>query len=98
MKTIAFYTTGTVNSRLKKDLNLQIHLHKVSHNWFLYLVHKSFLNQTTLNLGQEKRSFLNREFTVQSLIHSQSKQPHFQLNILAWLGSACKTTARGHQN
>ena len=41
-----------VNSRFKKDLNLQIHLHKAFfwYNRFLNLVHKSFLNQTTLDL------------------------------------------------
>jgi hypothetical protein len=55
-----------VNSRFKKDLNLQIHLHKAffSDNRFLDSVHKSFLNQTTLDSRKKKRSFLNREFTV----------------------------------
>ena len=49
------YTT-TVNSRFKKDLNLQIHLHKAffSDDRFLDSVHKSFLNQTTLDLRKEK--------------------------------------------
>ena len=58
----------TVNSRFKKDLNLQIHLHKAffSDDRFLDSYHKSFLNQTTLDLRKEKWSFLNREFTVQS--------------------------------
>jgi hypothetical protein len=57
---------STVNSRFKKDLNLQIHLHKAffSDNRFLDSYHKSFLNQTTLDLRKEKWSFLNREFTV----------------------------------
>jgi hypothetical protein len=57
---------NTVNSRFKKDLNLQIHLHKafLSDNRFLDSYHKSFLNQTTLDLRKEKWSFLNREFTV----------------------------------
>ena len=57
---------GTVNSRFKKDLNLQIHLHKAlfSDDQFLDSYHKSFLNQTTLDLRKEKWSFLNREFTV----------------------------------
>ena len=31
---------------------------------FLDSQHKSFLNQTTLNLRKEKWTFLNREFTV----------------------------------
>ena len=53
----------------KKDLNLQIHLHKAffSTDQLLDSVHKSFLNQTTLNLRKEKWSFLNREFTEQHL-------------------------------
>ena len=35
-----------VNSRFKKDLNLQIHVHKTIFldDWFLDLVHKFFLN------------------------------------------------------
>ena len=57
---------GTVNSRFKKDLKLQIHLNKAffSDDRFLDSLHKSFLNQTTLNLRKEKWTFLNREFTV----------------------------------
>ena len=45
---------------------MQIHLHKAffSDDRFLDLYHKSFLNQTTLDLRNEKWSFLNREFTV----------------------------------
>ena len=63
--------SNTVNSRFKKDLNLQIHLHKAffSDNRFLDSYHKSFLNQTTLDLRKEKWSFLNREFTVQGHIY-----------------------------
>ena len=41
---------STVNSRFKKDLNLQIHLQKtifLSNDRFLESVHKQFLNQTT---------------------------------------------------
>ena len=59
------YTT-TKNSRFKKDLNLQIHLHNAffSDNRFLDSYHKSFLNQTTLDSKKEKWSFLNQEFTV----------------------------------
>ena len=53
-------------SRFKKGLKLEIHLHKAffSGNQFLDSLHKSFLNQTTLDLRKEKWSFLNREFTV----------------------------------
>ena len=53
-------------SRFKKDLKLEIHLHKAffSDNRFLDSLHKSFLNQTTLDLRKEKWTFLNREFTV----------------------------------
>ena len=49
-----------------KDLKLQIHLHKAffSDDRFLDSLHKSFLNQTTLDLRKEKWTFLNREFTV----------------------------------
>ena len=55
-----------MNSRFKKDLNLQIHLHKTffSDDQFLESVHKSFLNQTTLDLRKEKWGLLNRELTV----------------------------------
>ena len=60
---------STVNSRFKKDLNLQIHLHMAlfSDDRFLDSVHKSFLNQTsetTLELRKEHWSFLNRDFPV----------------------------------
>ena len=33
-------------------------------NQFLDLLSKSFLNQTTLNIREEKWTFLNQEFTV----------------------------------
>ena len=71
MQSFTGYFNGTVNSRFKKDLNLQIHLHKAffSDDRFLDSYHKSFLNQTTLDLRKEKWSFLNREFTV--LIYAQ---------------------------
>ena len=61
---------STVNSRFKKDLKLQIHLHKAffSDNRFLDSLHKSFLNQTTIDLRKEKWTFLNREFTVLFLL------------------------------
>jgi hypothetical protein len=57
---------STVNSRFKKDLKLQIHLHKAffSNHQFLDSLHKSFLNQRTLDLRNKKWTFLNREFTV----------------------------------
>ena len=57
---------STVNSRFKKDLKLQIHLHKAffSDDRFLDSLHKSFLNQTTLDLRKEKWTFLNWDFTV----------------------------------
>ena len=60
----------TVNSRFKKDLNLQIHLQKAffSDNQFLDSYNKSFLNKTTLDLWKEKLSFLKREFTVSKYI------------------------------
>ena len=56
----------TVNSRFKKDLKLQIHLHKAffSDDRFLYSLYQFFLNQTTLDLRKEKWTFLNQEFTV----------------------------------
>ena len=65
---------NTVNSRFKKDLNLQIHLHKTffSVDRFLILVHKYFLNQTTLDLRKEKWSFLNQDFAVVPKINKKS--------------------------
>ena len=56
----------TVNSRFKKDLNLQIHLHKtfVLADQFLDSVHKYFFNQTTVNLRLEKWSFSNGNLPV----------------------------------
>ena len=55
---------------LFEDLKLQIHLHKALFwdDWFLDSLHKSFLNQTTLDLRKEKWTFLNREFTVLNLV------------------------------
>ena len=66
---VSYFIPGiycTVNSRFKKDLKLQIHLHKAffSDDRFLDSLHKSFLNQTTLDLRKEKWTFLNQEFTV----------------------------------
>ena len=42
---------------------MQIHLHKTffSDDRFLDSLHKSYLNQTTLDLRKEKWTFLNRE-------------------------------------
>ena len=53
-------------SRFKKDLKLEIHLHKAffSDNRFLDSLHKSVINQTNLDLRKEKWTFLNRDFTV----------------------------------
>ena len=50
----------TINSRFKKVLKLQIHLHEAffSDERFLDSLHKSFLNQTTLDLRKEKMDFL----------------------------------------
>ena len=57
---------STVNSQFRKYLKLQIYLNKAffSDDRFLDSLHKSFLNQTTLDLRKEKWTFLNREFTV----------------------------------
>ena len=56
----------TVNSRFKKDLNLQIHSHTTLSlaDQFLNSVHRYFLNQATVNLGMEKRSFSNGTLPV----------------------------------
>ena len=55
-----------MESRFKKDLNLQIHLHKAffSDDLFSDSVHKSFLNQATLDLRKKKWGFLNRDVPV----------------------------------
>ena len=47
-------------------LKLQIHLYKAyfSDDRSVESLHKSFLNQTTLDLREEKWAFLNREFAV----------------------------------
>ena len=48
---------------------MQIHLHKTffSDERFLDSYHKSFLNQTTLDLRKEKWTFLNWEFTGEEI-------------------------------
>ena len=51
-----------VKPRCKKYLKLQIHLHLAFFSDDL--LHKSFLNQITLNLRKWKWTFLNWEFTV----------------------------------
>ena len=68
------FFSSTVNSWFKKDLNLQIHIHKAflsdnqllesvkvvwTHTQVIFeSVYKSFLNQTTLYLRKEKMKFL----------------------------------------
>ena len=66
---------STVNSRFKKDPNLQIHLHKAffwTSGFQILYTYKSFLNQTILDLRKEKRSLLNRDLPV-SRSHFGSK-------------------------
>ena len=65
---------NTVNSRFKKDLKLQIHLYKAFFldDRFLNSLHKSLLNQTTLDLRKEKWTFLNQEFTVYEIFNEIS--------------------------
>ena len=55
-----------INSQFKKDIKLQIHLHKAFclDKGFWDSLHKSFLKQTTFNLRKEIWPFLKREFTV----------------------------------
>ena len=67
-----------MNSWFKKDLNLQIHLHKAFFlaDRFFDSVHKSFLNQTTLDLRKENWSFLNQDLPVVII--------HFQLLQQVW--------------
>ena len=55
--------TSTVNSRFKKVANSPTKAF-FTDDRFLDSLHKSFLNQTTLDLRKEKWTFLNREFTV----------------------------------
>ena len=45
-----------------------VHKACFSDDWFLDSLHKSFLNQITLDLRKEKWTFLNREFTVLRLL------------------------------
>ena len=63
---LSFTKYNTVNSEFKKDLKLQIPLHKAFFldDRFLDSLHKSFLNLATLNLGKEKLNFLNQQFNV----------------------------------
>ena len=71
-----FFELVTVNSRFKKDLNLQIYLHKnvFSKDQFLESVHKSYLCQTTLDLRKEKWGFL--KLTVIYYKHKILNQKH----------------------
>ena len=57
---LKLFFTNTVNSQFKKDLKLQNHLHKASFSdgRILDSLHKSFLNQTTLDLRKGKIDFL----------------------------------------
>ena len=66
MSVKSFLILNTVNSRFKKDLNLQIQLKKANFldDRFLDSLHKSFFNQTTLDSRKEKWTFLNQECTV----------------------------------
>ena len=66
-----------MNSRFKKDLNLQIQLHLAyfSEDRFLDSVHEYFLNQTTLDLRKEKWSFLNRDLPLLNLIETLESEP-----------------------
>ena len=55
-----------MSTLLQWNLQLQIHLHKTffSADRFSDSVHKSFLNQTTLDLRKKEWSFLNRDLPV----------------------------------
>ena len=66
------FRLGTVNSRFKRDLNLQIHLHKTffSDDQFLELVHKSNNSQFKL----EPLIFLN--ILKKNTVNSRFKKPH----------------------
>ena len=62
-------------SRFKKHLKLEIHLHKAffGGNRFLDSLHKSFLNQTSLDLRKKKWTFLNQEFTVSLKVNTRGR-------------------------
>ena len=87
------YTSSTyqihsiVNSRFKKDLKLQIHLHEVflSDDRFLGLLHKSFLNQTTLDLRKEMLTFLNQELFDLRNIYVSSLITGCPKNVCRWI-------------
>ena len=81
---------STVNYSFNKDVNFQIHQHKAffSDDQFLDPLHKSFLNQTTLDLRKEKCTFLNREFTTYSFAcNCTSADPLEQLQQHSRLGT-----------
>ena len=80
-----FATVITVMCRFKKDLKLEIHLHKAffSGNQFLDSLHKSFLNQTSLDLRKKKWTFLNQDFTVLAAdLDNQKRCPYFLDKII----------------
>ena len=81
----------TINSRFKKVLKLQIHLHEAffSDERFLDSLHKYFLNQTTLDLRKEKMDFLKPRvycttFILGDFIKKEHKmvEPFYKNNIL----------------
>ena len=59
-------TFTTVKSRFKKYPKFKIHLHKAfcSGNQLLDSLHKSFLNQTTLNLKKNFRRYCEKMYVV----------------------------------
>ena len=57
---------STLKSRFKKDLNLQINLHKTFFRMILfYIQYMNFFDQTWLDLWKENSNFLNREILFQ---------------------------------
>ena len=85
----------TVNSWFKKGLNFQIYLYKAFFwdVWFLDSVHKSFLNQATLDLRKESWSLLNRNLPVLICIAHETEHifchikycVHISNLVYAWL-------------
>ena len=63
----------TVMSRFKKDLKLEIHLHKAffSGNRFLDSLHKPFLNQTCLDLRKQMDFLKSRLYCITLIFLSQ---------------------------
>ena len=90
-----FKYRSTVNPRYKKDTNIFLD------NRFLDSVYKYFLNQTTLDLRKEKRSFLNRDLPVLrshfrsklfglSQIYFGSIEAKSQRSLVPWNGRISK--------